>query len=70
MQQRNENLTTTLCVSAIELTKEVNANCGPLLKEFKAKIDEDEGVRAKIKDLQQRVEKFATSFPLPGFDDW
>lgn len=57
-------------VSAIELTKEVNANCGPLLKEFKAKVEEDEGVRAKIKDLKQRVENFAIGFPMPGFDDW
>lgn len=57
-------------VSAIELTKEVNASCGPLLKEFKAKVEEDEGVRAKIKDLKERVEKFAVTFPLPGFDDW
>ena len=48
----------------------MNASCGPLLKEFKAKVEEDEGVRAKIKDLKERVEKFAVTFPLPGFDDW
>lgn len=55
---------------AIELTKEINSSCGPLLKEFKAKVDEDPVIRSKIKDLKQRVENFAVSFPMPGFNDW
>ena len=60
----------SLMVSAIELTKEVNSSCGPLLKEFKAKVDEDPDVRAKIATLKQKVEDFAINFPMPGFDDW
>lgn len=56
--------------TAIELTKEINSSCGPLLKEFKAKVDEDPVIRSKIKDLKQRVENFAVSFPMPGFNDW
>lgn len=56
--------------AAIELTKEVNATCGPLLKEFKTKIEEDPEVRAKVKVLKDQVEVFAVTFPMPGFDDW
>ena len=52
------------------LTQEINSNCGPLLKEFKAKVEEDPEVVAKIKALKQKVEDLAVKFPLPGFDDW
>ncbi|KAK7113554.1 serine hydroxymethyltransferase, cytosolic-like [Littorina saxatilis] len=55
---------------AMVITKEVNSSCGPLIKEFKAKIDEDPAVRAKIMALKQKVEDFAVTFPMPGFDDW
>lgn len=42
---------------------------GPLLKEFKAKLEEPE-FASKLQNLKQRVEDFAVKFPLPGFDDW
>ena len=58
-----------LC-AGIQLTSEVNANCGPLLREFKAKVNEDEEVRAKIADLKAKVSEFACKYPMPGFDDW
>jgi glycine hydroxymethyltransferase len=41
-----------------------------MLKDFKAKVDEDPDVRAKIKALKNRVEDFAVTFPMPGFDEW
>lgn len=56
--------------AAILLTQEINQSCGPLLKDFKANIEEDEATKSKIKDLKQRVENFAIAFPMPGFDDW
>ena len=37
---------------------------GPKLKDFAALLDGD----ATIKDIRARVNKFATSFPMPGFD--
>ena len=57
------------CVG-IKLSQEIQATCGPTLKEFKAKLVEDEGVKAKIAALKKEVEVFAVQFPLPGFDNW
>lgn len=54
----------------IKLTKDIQGNCGPTLKEFKAKLAEDESVKAKISGLKKQVEEFAIQFPLPGFDNW
>lgn len=62
-----------LCVclyaEGILLTVEAQAGCGPTVKEFKAKIDTDEAIKAKIAQLRADVEKFALSFPMPGYDD-
>lgn len=55
---------------AILLTCDINSSCGSLLKDFKAKVQEDEDTKAKIKALKQRVENFAVAFPMPGYDDW
>ncbi|ESP03904.1 hypothetical protein LOTGIDRAFT_149590 [Lottia gigantea] len=54
---------------AIVLTAEVAASSGPTLKEFKAKL-EDQQVRTKIEQIKKHVEDFAMKFPMPGFDDW
>ncbi|KAL8597452.1 Serine hydroxymethyltransferase, cytosolic [Nucella lapillus] len=54
---------------AMELAKEVNANCGPLLKEFKEKLAEGPFFK-KLQALKQKVENFAIQFPMPGFDEW
>ncbi|WAQ96686.1 GLYC-like protein [Mya arenaria] len=54
----------------IQLAKEIQDSCGPTLKEFKAKLAEDEAVKGKIAALRSEVEQFAVAFPLPGFDNW
>uniref|UniRef100_A0A0B7BCI7 Serine hydroxymethyltransferase n=1 Tax=Arion vulgaris TaxID=1028688 RepID=A0A0B7BCI7_9EUPU len=54
---------------AISLAQEVSKDCGPLLKDFKAKLETPE-IKARIDDLKQRVGNFAVVFPLPGFDEW
>ncbi|XP_052263047.1 serine hydroxymethyltransferase-like [Dreissena polymorpha] len=54
----------------IKLSKEIQSNCGPTIKEFKTKLEEDEAVRAQISALKAEVEAFAVQFPLPGFDSW
>jgi glycine hydroxymethyltransferase len=54
----------------IRLSIEIQQQCGPTLKEFKAKIAEDEAIKQKIKTLRDEVEAFAVTFPMPGFDDW
>ncbi|XP_050391751.1 serine hydroxymethyltransferase, cytosolic [Patella vulgata] len=54
---------------AIVLAGEVNASCGPLLKDFKAKL-QDPSVQSRIEQLQKSVESFALNFPMPGYDEW
>ncbi|MBN3296147.1 GLYM protein, partial [Amia calva] len=39
------------------------------LQDFKNFLLQDPETKAKIADLRQRVEKFARSFPMPGFQD-
>ncbi|XP_064601116.1 serine hydroxymethyltransferase, cytosolic-like [Liolophura sinensis] len=56
-------------IEGINLTKEVASSCGPTLKEFRAKLETDEAVRAKIQAVKGRVEAFAEKFPMPGFDE-
>jgi len=50
----------------ITLTLEIQASCGPTIKDFKAKLAEDAGFKEKIAALRNEVEEFASSFPLPG----
>ena len=54
----------------LEITKEAMQNCGPLLKDFKAKLVEDANTKAKIAALKEEVENFAIKFPMPGLSDW
>ncbi|CAH1795454.1 unnamed protein product [Owenia fusiformis] len=54
---------------AIKLTLEIQADCGPTLKEFRAKVKEDQAVREKINTLKSEVEAFAEKFPMPGFNE-
>mmetsp|Transcript_11331 Transcript_11331/g.23952 ORF Transcript_11331/g.23952 Transcript_11331/m.23952 type:complete len:473 (+) Transcript_11331:90-1508(+) len=42
----------------------IQTESGPKLKDFAAKLDGD----ATLKDIRERVNKFATTFPMPGFD--
>jgi len=53
----------------ITLTLEIQQSCGPTLREFKAKVQEQE-VQEKIAVLRKEVEEFAVDFPMPGFENW
>ena len=57
-------------LSGIKLALEINQSCGPTLKEFKTKVNEDPEVRKKIAVLKEEVETFALQFPMPGFEAW
>ncbi|XP_061191276.1 serine hydroxymethyltransferase-like [Saccostrea echinata] len=54
----------------LEITKEAMQGCGPLLKDFKAKLVEDQVIKDKIANLRKEVENFALQFPMPGIDNW
>ena len=43
---------------------------GPMIKEFKTLMASDAGFQARLSDLRNRVEDFAETFPMPGYDDW
>jgi glycine hydroxymethyltransferase len=60
-----------LCyVKGLTLTVEIQSTCtSTTVKDFKAKMEEDETVKAKIASLRAEVEAFALSFPMPGHDD-
>ena len=57
-------------ISGLLITKEAMQGCGPLLKDFKAKLQTDEGIKQKIATLKTQVENFALQFPMPGLDEW
>jgi len=49
----------------VTFSMEVQAQCGPTLKEFKEKLKEPE-VEKQLAAYREEVEKFALTFPLPG----
>ncbi|ESN92662.1 hypothetical protein HELRODRAFT_95979 [Helobdella robusta] len=53
----------------LQITLEAQKDCGTLLKDFKSKIDVDPDIRGKIQQLRSEVTEFASSFPMPGFDE-
>lgn len=53
---------------AIKATLEIQAQCGPTVKEFKAKLEEAE-VKQKLAPIREQVEQFALNFTMPGFDN-
>ncbi|KAK2180228.1 hypothetical protein NP493_453g03061 [Ridgeia piscesae] len=53
----------------IKLAQEVQQQAGPTLREFKAKLNEDEEIMKKIASVRAEVEAFALRFPMPGRDD-
>jgi glycine hydroxymethyltransferase len=53
----------------IVLSLKIQSNAGKLLKEFKAECEKVDYAEA-IKDLRERVETFASGFPMPGYDDF
>jgi glycine hydroxymethyltransferase len=49
---------------ALEISLRLQEKSGPKLKDFIALLPED----AEVKSLRQKVNAFATTFPMPGFD--
>ncbi|KAL3872326.1 hypothetical protein ACJMK2_040257 [Sinanodonta woodiana] len=54
----------------IKLALKIQASSGPTLKEFKTKLMEDSEIRAQVSTLRKKVEEFAVTFPMPGYDTW
>jgi len=54
---------------AICIAQECHKNSGPLLKDFKATLATPE-YQTRIQNLKAKVEEFAVTFPMPGYDDW
>jgi len=54
---------------AVEIALDSKSKSGRTIKEFKAFIETDEDIQAKMKSLRTDVEKFASTFPMPGFSD-
>merc|ERR1719277_2643193 len=56
---------TELFDEAIVIAQEAHKASGPLLKEFKATLEQD-AFKARIESLKERVGNFAEKFPMPG----
>ena len=48
----------------LQAALKIQEKSGPKLKDFAALLDGD----AELKSIRERVNKFATSFPMPGFE--
>jgi glycine hydroxymethyltransferase len=48
----------------LQATLKIQEKSGPMLKDFVKMLEDD----ADLKDIRSRVNAFATSFPMPGFD--
>lgn len=70
MKEEDFKYVVQLMDKGIKLALEIHQSCGPTLREFKTKVNEDPEVRTKLNELKQEVEKFATQFPMPGFEAW
>jgi len=58
-------------IEGVHLAIDIKNSCeGTLLKEFKTKMASDATYQARLADLRDRVENFAETFPMPGYDDW
>jgi len=58
-------------IEGVHLAIDIKNSCeGTLLKEFKTKMASDATFQARLADLRDRVENFAETFPMPGYDDW
>jgi len=55
------------CINlTIKIDKAINTGKTPLLREFKAALDQDEW-KTEVTSIRERVEEFAGKFPMPGF---
>jgi glycine hydroxymethyltransferase len=48
----------------LEISLKIQEKSGPKLKDFAAALEGND----ELKSVRERVNKFATSFPMPGFD--
>lgn len=55
---------------ALKLAKEIGEKSGPKLVDFKRLLEEDADVKGKVSALRAAVEKFAESFPMPGYAEY
>jgi len=54
----------------VQLAIAVQASSGSnTLKDFKVKLEDDVEAQSKLASLKAEVQKFALSFPMPGYDD-
>ncbi|KAL3906886.1 MAG: hypothetical protein SGARI_003801 [Bacillariaceae sp.] len=54
----------TFLHEVLEAALKIQEKSGPKLKDFAAMLDDNED----LKSIRERVNKFATSFPMPGFE--
>ncbi|XP_076332513.1 serine hydroxymethyltransferase, mitochondrial-like [Tachypleus tridentatus] len=54
---------------AVQIALEAKGKSGKTVKDFKEFIASDEGIKAHIAALKNDVEKFASQYPLPGYED-
>merc|ERR1712157_114491 len=58
-------------IEGVNLAIDIKNSCeGTMIKEFKTKMASDATYQARLADLRDRVENFAETFPMPGYDDW
>lgn len=54
---------------ACSIALDAKKKSGKKLVDFKAAVDNDTEIKAKIEALQTKVNDFSLKFPMPGFDD-
>jgi len=54
---------------AIQITKEIQSQSGPTLKDFTTKLHTEPFI-SKINAMKMEVQNWAAKFPMPGYDSW
>nr|AYV89062.1 Serine hydroxymethyltransferase, mitochondrial [Tetranychus truncatus] len=54
---------------AVKLALEAKQSCGKTVQDFKKYIKTNEEIKAKISTLKSFVNEWASTFPMPGFED-
>lgn len=55
---------------ALKIAIEANIISGPKLVDFKRVLEEDAGIKTKMTELRNVIEKFSEEFPLPGYEEY
>lgn len=55
---------------AITLAKEITKISGPKLVDYNKVLENDASIVPKVKALQDKVENFSKTFPLPGYEEY